>query len=406
MARKGWSKIIEEHGVKIRLFERSGSIYRDVTLGRTVSSNGKPRTEHDIKSLEHSDRKLAERQAKALAKTIAERRLTGHTGALTFGQLRTQYLQHRGPLLSKNRKRTIETMLGLFARHLGDAFPMADFDQHRADTYVAARVSGKLRPDDFRAREKPQAGTVRNELHVLNTVCNWATRYRVNGRPLLTFNPVRGLNVPVEENPRRPVATPERYAKLAAVANEVDPSGYFGLMLAIAWHTGRRINAILHLTASDVLMTQAALNAAFAESGQDDSIARDWGAGIRWRAKWDKKGYLTFSPMPSALREPLTAFVRRYGVIGEGWLFATESGEPTKKARAEYLLRKAEDTAGLAHQTRGGWHALRRGWATLRKSYPVQDVMAAGGWRDPQALQTAYQAADSKSVRAVVDIAV
>ena len=43
MASKTWSKIVQEHGVKIRLFERSGTIYRDVTLGRTISANGKAR---------------------------------------------------------------------------------------------------------------------------------------------------------------------------------------------------------------------------------------------------------------------------------------------------------------------------------------------------------------------------
>ena len=35
-----WSKSIEEHGVKIRIFERSGRIYRDVALERTVSEFG------------------------------------------------------------------------------------------------------------------------------------------------------------------------------------------------------------------------------------------------------------------------------------------------------------------------------------------------------------------------------
>ena len=34
---------------------------------------------------------------------------------------------------------------------------------------------------------------------------------------------------------------------------------------------------------------------------------------------------------------------------------------------------------------------------------PVQDVMAAGGWRDVKALQSAYQSADPDTVRRVVE---
>ena len=84
-------------------------------------------------------------------------------------------------------------------------------------------------------------------------------------------------------------------------------------------------------------------------------------------------------------------------------LFAGRDGEPVNKARAGYLLGKAEAAAGLPTQARGGWHAFRRGWASLRKSYPVQDVMAAGGWRDPAALQKSYQGADSETVRPSVE---
>lgn len=85
--RKPWSKVVNEHGVRVRLFQRGGVIYRDVTLGRTTSSNGKPRTQHDIKSLGHGDRDRAEDQARALCKEIASRRLTGATPeTLTLAQ--------------------------------------------------------------------------------------------------------------------------------------------------------------------------------------------------------------------------------------------------------------------------------------------------------------------------------
>ena len=65
-------------------------------------------------------------------------------------------------------------------------------------------------------------------------------------------------------------------------------------------------------------------------------------------------------------------------MIGDGGAVPSD-GEPVSKARAGYLLKKA-----------------RVGY--LRKSLPVQNVMAAGGWRDPSALPAACQGADSAMI--------
>ena len=75
-----------------------------------------------------------------------------------------------------------------------------------------------------------------------------------------------------------------------------------------------------------------------------------------------------------------------------------------RKETAHYWIRRAEELAGIPHQTRGGWHALRRAWAAARKHMPLQDVMMAGGWKDPASLQRAYQHADARTVRAVMDL--
>jgi integrase len=267
-------------------------------------------------------------------------------GPLTVCELVMAYQHHRGPLLSASRRRTVNAVLELFTRHLRPTFRVANIDQHRMDTYVHARRTGALRPLDRRAREAVAPATIRNEAHFLSTVCNWACGFRVaTGESLLGKNPIRGLKLPSEANPRRPVARPERYKALAAVADTVDPSGQFALMLAIAWHTGRRINAICHLRASDVLLERDQLLDAFAEAGHDDDIARAWPGGLRWRKEWDKKGYETFSPIPKALRPALTEYRRDKAIIGDGWVFST-AGEATNKARADYLLRKAEKRPG------------------------------------------------------------
>lgn len=71
---------------------------------------------------------------------------------------------------------------------------------------------------------------------------------------------------------------------------------------------------------------------------------------------------------------------------------------------AHYYLRRGEGLAKVPSQRQGGWHAFRRAWATRRKHLPVQDVMAAGGWRDVKALQRAYQASDPETVRKVMEL--
>ncbi len=67
------------------------------------------------------------------------------------------------------------------------------------------------------------ARSVAADVVALNTALNWATRRR-NGRGvvLLQLNPLRGVKLPAEKNPKRPVETHERYLRLMAVAAGVD----------------------------------------------------------------------------------------------------------------------------------------------------------------------------------------
>src|SRR5688500_7790953 len=122
-----WSKEVEHMGFRIRLFERNGMIYRDVTLGRVVSTSGKARTAHDKKSLGHADRKLAEKQAKALAESLAEARLTGRTtGKITLGQLFVSYRQHAATNLSLSLQKEAEARSQMFCEAWGRDMDVAD----------------------------------------------------------------------------------------------------------------------------------------------------------------------------------------------------------------------------------------------------------------------------------------
>jgi integrase len=400
---KTWSKTIEERGVRIRIYERpnSAALYREYRHpdGRKLR-----------KSLKTTDRAVAEERARELARQLALADLTGAPiGEATFGAVRRAYLLHRGPELSANRLRFMKTTLALFAAFLepgGRSFRMDDFGQHHADAYLNARRSGKLAPDALRAKDAPRDGTLRNELQALSTVCNWAVGFKRDGRRLLTHNPIRDVKMPQEKNRMRPLMTEARYRKLLAVSDEADPEGRLRVLLVLAWETGRRINAILHLKASDVLMTEEQVRRTLQEEGQDEALADHWPHALRWRPEWDKVGYLDFSPLSEAARGALQDYLQRHPAVGETWIFPGNR-EPSKvldKLMAAYYLTKAEKLAGLSKQKGGGWHPFRRAWATRRKHLPVQDVMAAGGWRDVKALQSAYQGADPKTTRRVVEL--
>ena len=50
------------------------------------------------------------------------------------------------------------------------------------------------------------------------------------------------------------------------------------------------------------------------------------------------------------------------------------------------------------------WHAYRRKWASERKHLPLNDVAAAGGWKDVSTLLEVYQQSDAESVLAVTSV--
>ncbi len=174
MARKKqWSRVVEESGIRLRLYERPGS---SSVFYSIIAEDGRKLR----KSLRTGDRRLAEDRARAIAQELAKIRYTGGpTTGLTLDRLRALYLHHRGPLLTKVRRRHMKLVLGLVVEHFGPEYLVDDFAQHALDSYVSARQRGTLRSADRRASKAPAAGTIRNELHSFSVICNWATEYRV-----------------------------------------------------------------------------------------------------------------------------------------------------------------------------------------------------------------------------------
>lgn len=395
-----WSTFIEAHGIRIRLYQRTktGNIYREV---RTPS--GKSR-----KSLRTSDRDEAEGLAKDLAAEIAKQQLTGVTPeTLTLEQLHRIYVRERGRLLSDRRKVAVRRAFRLWRKHLGDGFLIADLGQHQCETYEAARKAGTLAATwGSNGGGKVGASAVAAELGVLKTAIRWATGFKRDGKPLIRHNPIDNVSRPTNPNKARPVATRERFEKMVSVADRIDATGGFRTMLNVAWYTGRRFGSIAPLRASDVLLTPDQVASALGDAGKEEYLSEQWSAAIRWAAEHDKEDRLWIVPIPAVLAATLADYIKSRGIIGNALLFPARQDrtKPISKTTGYYRWNRAEELAGLKHQKQGGWHSFRRAWATARKHLPIQDVMAAGGWSDPAALQEAYQHEDAATIRAVMEV--
>jgi len=223
----------------------------------------------------------------------------------------------------------------------------------------------------------------------------------VNGKPLMTANPLEGVVLPREKNVRRPIATEERYQQTMAKAGQVDPSGRLACLLALARYTGRRINALCNLRMSDVLLTADAIAATLAATGRDPALAQHMPHGaIRYRPETDKQGYDDVAPLSAGGRAAIDAYLKRHHAIGEAPMFPgrVRTEEPLRKMDAYWMLRRAEKLAKLPKLERGAFHPYRRLFASSRMHLPDVAVMQAGGWRSLAVMKRSYQKADPATV--------
>jgi integrase len=194
-------------------------------------------------------------------------------------------------------------------------------------------------------------------------------------------NPLFGVRLPSEKNPKRPVMRHDEFLKVLDVSPRVHP--LLRLALIVAEGTGRLLSAWRNLSWDDV-------------DGETGTI--------RWRAEHDKKGYEQIVPMSEAVSVALATARREQKTIGSTPVFPAPRN-PTQVCGRHLLdgwLRKAYRLAGLISQPGGMWHTIRRKWATERKGYPVKDVAYAGGWRTERTMLSSYQQADAETVRQVV----
>lgn len=373
--RKCWSKSIGERGRGVRLYEpRPGA-----PITRSMWVNGK----EDRRSLGHRDRELATRQAYELLHGVLANVEAFEDESLTLGMLARMYLEGPQHLAKKARTRKEDAKkLNRVVNFLGPNRNVVSLSESDVIRFTSARRQGDKTLEKVVPGNAVSDRTVELDLILLMSALNWGTRERNStGRRLLRENPLRGIKLPKEKNPRRPVLRHDHYLKLVAVAGRTDP--LLKLALVVAEGTGRRISGWRNLRWDDV----------------------DFKAGtIRWRAEYDKKGYEDVVPMSKGVQDALRKARKAQRAIGSAPVFPApkDPGRPCDRHLLDNWLRRAFTAAKVIPERGGLWHSLRRKWATERKGYPVKDVAAAGGWRDEATMLTSYQQVDAETVRKVV----
>lgn len=368
-----WRESLGERGLRVVLFERrpGGPPYREVYVGGKRAATKK--------SLGHRDKERAVADAYRLLAHLKSRKELHSRERIALSSLFDIYVESPAHQAKKDRtRREDEQKLRWVVEFLGPQRDVRSITSDDVERYKQARMRGECG-----SRKRVGARTVAADLVAVQTMLNWGTRQR-DGRaqPLLEFNPLRGLKLPAERNPKRPVETYDRYVKLMEVADEVD--WRLPLALTLAESTGRRIGAILKLRLEDV------------------DLKRSPHGWIRFRAEHDKTGHEQWVPISDGARRVLLE--HRLRLSDSEWLFPSERkpGQPVDRSTMDRRLRMAYDKAELKPLDGGLWHPWRRKWATERKNMPLKDVALARGWRNTATLLQSYQQADEVTVSRVV----
>ena len=279
----------------------------------------------------------------------------------------------------------------------------ADFDVRRmtareVSEFTVTRRAGGIVYDKDEDGEPVKTGPVRqssihSDLSLLRRMLRWAMTQRHSDRQRwLDFNPLDGIRFERERNPRRAVASIERFEATRKAIRELaegaesdeDRTRWTRLDMALflAEATGRRRGAIVGLRWEDFDFAKAT---------------------VVWRAEHDKKGKQWVVPMPAVFMAEMKQYRQKFGAVA-GPLFPRVK-KPSEPMPAELLtqwLAKAEAAAELPKLGGSMWHAYRRKFATERMHHPLKAVADAGGWKDVATLLTCYQQTDDATLLAVM----
>lgn len=383
-----WTCSLGVRGVRVQLFQkRSGGVFY-----RTLWLDG-----HRLnrRSLETADRAHAERLANELLRALLRGDQLASGAILTLRELWERYDRECAAFLD-NTPRSIADARGhaeVLLAFFGQECNVAELGKQDLVAFTQRRLAGGIRCAGDRVTGVVRMRSVECDVALLVSMLLWATTYRLpRGQRLLAQNPLAGIKRACEQDPRRPVATWERYQATRAILQQLATSAptearrrrwiSVELALVLAEATGRRLSAIRNLRWEDVDLPRRS---------------------IRWRAVHDKKRREWIIPIPEQLAAELQSFRVQLGAIA-GLMFPSprDPEQPIDRSVFVHALPEAERMAGIEKLDGSCWHAYRRKWATERKHLPVKDVAAAGGWKDTQTLLTCYQQADEHTLLEVM----
>lgn len=389
--RKKWSWSVGEKGGKVHVYlHTSGVMY-----GRIGNMR---------QSLKHRDKDRAKSWARDEEQKLRDGLATAADPTPTVARVFAIYTKTQTAGKPRSCRYQDARAVRMFATVLGGTKDLSKLTLGEWQEFIALRGSGAITSDgepvlveSERRPVRPRA--VENDCEWLYTVCRWATAWKdkVTDKRLLRENPIPQRiasvhepwwdAVPHEKNPRRPVATDDRFDTIQAVAAQVHP--FLPMILTLAHGTARRIRAILALQRSNLLLAKG----------------KNWPHGrIHWPGETDKEGKEWIAPISAEVRAALDAFLAERPSVGAVYLFSESGVRPVSYEKASKWLRKAERLAKQPKQRGSLWHAYRRGWATARKHLPVQDVAYVGGWKNEGTLQGIYQQPDPENTyRAVAE---
>lgn len=388
-----WTCSLGERGMRVRLFQKrsNGSFYREVH---------QPGEGRDQQPLGTREKEIAERLGRELLANLLTGKSVKPAGLLTLGDVWTRFRKESVAYLD-NKKRTREDEAlhaKILLSYFGATFDVRKFSARDVVDFTKARLVGGIvygkEKDGTAKKAKPVRQTsVHADLSLLRRMLRWACSQRQpDGQRWLDFNPLDGMRFDRERNPRREVATVERFnltrkaIQDLAASSEADEDRArwtrLDLALFLAESTGRRRGAIVGLRWEDF---------DFAKST------------VLWRAEHDKKGKEWLVPMPSSFVESVKQFQKQLrAVAGPVFPGVKDSSKPMPTELLTQWLTKAETKAGLPKLPGSLWHAYRRKFATERMHHPLRAVADAGGWKDVATLVTCYQQTDQETLLAVM----
>lgn len=177
-------------------------------------------------SLGHSDKKRAKAWALGQAAKLAKGDEAIRMGKVSLGDVFAAFQKHRSPRKSIGSQKSDERKVKMWTRVLDGRIDPHGISLGQWERFIAMRGSGQI---DARGEhvEPEKLRRVRNraveaDCKWLNWVFNWASKWRMqSGHYLMRENSIRGLEIPTEKNPLRPVATQDRFEAVRAVSDQV-----------------------------------------------------------------------------------------------------------------------------------------------------------------------------------------